>query len=143
MPRVYTDGAYRGQPPLGQANNITGMDPGDILVAKILGEWKVFLAHTTGLPDGSVNLVDVSQFWDNDVSITNPTDGQVLTYDAASGMWQNKAATGGSGSSTLAADTDVAISSPANNDVLTYDTASSKWKNKPASGGSAPDFFKM
>jgi hypothetical protein len=70
---------------------------------------------------------------DSDVSITNPNNGEVLTYDSTSGTWQNKAA----GPSTLAGDTDVAITSPADADVLTYDAGSSKWENKPAATGSS------
>ena len=33
-----------------------------------------------------------------DVSITNPTDGQVLTYDSTTGRWGNEDSTGGGGS---------------------------------------------
>lgn len=45
------------------------------------------------------------------------------------------AASGGSGSSTLAGDTDVSITTPTNGQVLTYVTADSKWENKAATSG--------
>jgi hypothetical protein len=138
MSKVYNRGRTDGIP---DAAQFTGVDPGDLLVAFVLGQWKVYSAHATGLPDGSVQWVDTSQFLDSAVSLYSPTDGQVLTYDAATGKWTNKAATGGS--STLAADTDVQITSPADSDVLTYSVAAGKWQNKPAQAGSASDFMTL
>ncbi len=64
-----------------------------------------------------------------DVTLTSPTDGQVLKYDATSQIWVNAAESGG-GSSTLVGLTDTNISSPAADQDLSYDSTSSKWINK-------------
>ena len=55
--------------------------------------------------------------------VTNPQDGQVIKYDAASGTWLN-----GTGS-----DFSPTITSPQNGQVIKYDGA--KWVNGAASGG--------
>lgn len=96
---------------------------------------------------------------DSDVSISGPTNNQVLTYNSGTSKWvnathalandsdvsisgpaNNQVLTYNSGTSkwgnatpTLAADSDVAISSPSNGQVLTYDSGTSKWKNAAAS----------
>lgn len=62
----------------------------------------------------------------HNVSITSPSNGQTLVYDAATGLWKNN--TGGSGSSTLAALTDVDLTGLASDDLLVYDGI--QWINK-------------
>lgn len=69
----------------------------------------------------------------SDVTITTPSDGQVLKYDGTSSKWVNGAASGGS--STLSDLTDTTITTPSNGQVLTYDSTSSKWINANASSG--------
>lgn len=86
----------------------------------------------------------------SDVSLSTPTNNQVLSYQTSgTAKWKNFtiATVGITGAysdlsgkptipSTVAALTgDVDISSPADDDVLTYVSGSSKWENKPASGG--------
>jgi hypothetical protein len=71
------------------------------------------------------------------VSISGPTNGEVLTWNSTAGKWENEAATGGD--TELAELTDVQLATPSDGDVLTYVAAASKWENKPSSGGgSAP-----
>jgi len=65
---------------------------------------------------------------DQDVSITTPNNGDVLTYDTATSLWKNKP----SGSNTLSGDTDVTLTSLAKGDILVYDSSISKWKNYAA-----------
>ena len=60
-----------------------------------------------------------------DVSITTPTNGQVLSYDSGTQEWVNTSV----GSSTIAGLTDVTITSPTNGQVLNYDGVSQTWVN--------------
>lgn len=69
----------------------------------------------------------------NDVDITSPVNGQVLTYDSNSGKWVNSNPSGGADDLTDLGD--VNISSPSNGQVLSYDSASQKWINTTPSGG--------
>jgi len=65
-----------------------------------------------------------------DVSLTSPTDGQVLAYDAVNQLWKNSSSGGGGGgSSTLAGLSDVDITSPSNGQILAYNSTSQKWEN--------------
>jgi len=67
-----------------------------------------------------------------DVTLANPSDGDVMTWSAPSGgvegRWKNKPPSGG-GATTLAALTDVAVSAPADRQSLVYDLAMAKWVN--------------
>jgi hypothetical protein len=58
----------------------------------------------------------------DDVTLTAPADGDLLTYDLASGQWVNTAASGG-GPHTLDSHTDVDTTGVSTGDVLTYDGA--------------------
>ena len=69
-----------------------------------------------------------------DVSLSSPTDGQGLIYDATNQEWVN-GNVGGGGSSTLSGLTDTDITTPSNGQILKYDATSSKWINASASGG--------
>lgn len=68
----------------------------------------------------------------NDVTLTNPTANQVLSYNGT--HWVNKSIE--LGSQTLADLTDVVITSPAANQMLGYDAATQTWTNIaiPATG---------
>lgn len=85
-----------------------------------------------------------------DVSISSPAHGQVLQYQAATGLWANsdilvsevtglqtaldgKAAT--SHTHTMSSLTDFNISSPTNGQTLTYNSATGKWVNSAAASG--------
>lgn len=69
----------------------------------------------------------------NDVTITTPTNDQVLTYDSNAGKWVN--ANAQSSVSDLDDLNDVAITTPADQQVLTYDSNSGEWINANAQGG--------
>jgi hypothetical protein len=66
----------------------------------------------------------------NDVTISSPTTGQVLTWSGTA--WANATPSGG-GSSTLASDTDVSLSSPSSGQALTYNGTA--WVNVNGSLG--------
>lgn len=61
-----------------------------------------------------------------DVDISNPSNGQVLTYNSTTQKWEN----GQSGGTDLNDLNDVTVSSPANNQALVYDSTAQVWKNK-------------
>lgn len=60
-----------------------------------------------------------------DVVITSASDGQVLRYDAAAGVWEN-----GLGASAIDDLTDVTITTPAENEILSYN--GNTWVNSSA-----------
>lgn len=73
----------------------------------------------------------------DDVTITTPNDGDVLTYD--DGEWVNAPPTGGGGGAEDLVDLgDVNISSPSDGDLLAYDNGSSKWINVAPPSGTLP-----
>ena len=72
-----------------------------------------------------------------DVTITTPSNGQVLTYDSSNQEWINANSSGGS--STLSGLSDVSISTPSNGDVLTYDSTNDEWVNGQSSNVSSLD----
>lgn len=65
-----------------------------------------------------------------DVEISSPSDGEVLTYDSANEKWKNQSPA--PAAHALNDHTDVEISSPSDGEVLTYEAATSKWKNASA-----------
>lgn len=69
----------------------------------------------------------------SDVTITTPSNDQVLKYDSNAGKWVN--GSGGGGASTLDDLTDVTITSVTDQQVLTYDSNSGEWINANAQGG--------
>lgn len=69
----------------------------------------------------------------NDVTITTPTNDQVLTYDSNAGKWVN--ANAQSSVSDLDDLNDVTITTPVDQQVLTYDSNSGEWINANAQGG--------
>ena len=66
------------------------------------------------------------------VNITSPSDGQVLTYDNTSGKWVNDTPTASSSISTL---TDVNLTSLSDGQILKYDATNQEWVNADESGG--------
>lgn len=94
----------------------------------------------------SSELVDGTQIWTSkqtatktplsglsDTKIVSPTDGQVLSYSAADGKWENESQTDVDSLSGL---TDTDITSPSNGQVLTYESGTGKWQNETPAGGS-------
>lgn len=69
----------------------------------------------------------------SDVTITTPSDNQVLTYDANSGEWINANAQGGA--TALNNLSDVSISTPTDGQVLVYDANADEWVNGNGGGG--------
>ena len=65
----------------------------------------------------------------SDVTITGPTNGQVLTYDSGTSKWINQAPAGG-GATNLDGLTDVTLVAPTNGQILMYDSGDSQWKNQ-------------
>lgn len=73
----------------------------------------------------------------NDVSISSPTNNQILKYNSSTKKWYN--GTDG-GASALTDLTDVSITSLINAQILLYDSASKKWKNGAAPAGGITTF---
>lgn len=91
----------------------------------------------------TLNYVDIVEYGSGtpdleelgDVSLSSPSNGQVLTYNSTTSKWVNANASGGGGATTLNDLTDVTTSSPSNNQVLTYNSTTSKWENKTPTAG--------
>ena len=62
-----------------------------------------------------------------DTSISTPSAGQVLKYNATSSKWENAAES--TGSSTLSGLSDVSLTSLSANQFLRYNATSQKWEN--------------
>ena len=102
------------------------------------GRWIKLNAVTA---NGSSSLQDLS-----DVSVSNPSNDQVLIYTTASSLnkWTpytisgatfndtNKTITISAGSSALSGLSDCTITTPANGNLLIYNSTSSKWINTDA-----------
>jgi len=80
------------------------------------------------LSDNSIN--DLS-----DVTVSTPSDGQVLKYNAGTGKWENKADDTGTDTLDDLSDnsindlSDVAVSSPSDGQLLKYNATSTDWEN--------------
>ena len=102
------------------------------------------LATGTKIADYSINGVSGALYAPNggggssalsdltDVTVTSPSDGQVLTYDNTSGKWVNDTPTASSSISTL---TDVNLTSLSDGQILKYDATNQEWVNADESGG--------
>ena len=89
-------------------------------VDETTGRWREFESGGGG---GSSTLSGLT-----DVDLDNPTDGQVLKYDAESGKWVNE--DGGSVSVSALGDIgDVNLTSLADGQMIKWDAATSKWVN--------------
>ena len=67
-----------------------------------------------------------------DVTLTTPSNGEVLTYDSTSQEWVNAPSVA---SNSLAGLTDVTLTTPQDGEVLTYDSTNQEWVNAPSAGG--------
>lgn len=118
----------------------------DIFTVPNLGVFMVLQDHV-GEDPFDPNLVDSNgpfyqQLWGEITSTaTDPQDGDLLVFDAPSGLWINRTL-----AEVLAADsgnvtdlnslTDVVITDPQDGDVPTYDSGSGDWVNRqPAAPG--------
>lgn len=69
-----------------------------------------------------------------DVTITTPSNNQVLKYNSSTNKWENGS---GSGTTTSLSDlSDVTLTTPINGQTLVYDSANSRWINDNASESS-------
>lgn len=82
----------------------------------------------SAIPSGASALSELT-----DVSITTPSNGQVLTYDSSNQEWINANSSGGS--STLSGLSDVDLTTPADGQVLKYDGANQEWINAAVPAG--------
>ena len=90
-------------------------------------------ANGGGGGGGASNLSDL-----DDVSISNPSNGQVLKYNGTSGMWEN--GTGGAGGADSFADLDdVSLSNLQNGQVPKWNSTLQKWENADDSGNTWVD----
>ena len=82
---------------------------------------KVMDEITQGGGGGSSTLAGL-----DDVSLSSPTDGQLLGYNGTSHKWENVNG-GGGGSSTFAGLNDVNVTGVQNGDIARYNSATGKW----------------
>ena len=95
-----------------KVDGITGITPAS-------GQYWMLIAQDGG---GATALSSLS-----DVTITSPTNGDILLYNSQTGAWENNAFT--PTSSSLSGLTDVSITSAQNNNILLYNAISGKWEN--------------
>jgi len=67
-----------------------------------------------------------------DVSISSPTSGQALVYNATSGKWENGDDAGDAHTLGSNLHTDVTLTSVTDNELLSYDSGSGLWINQTA-----------
>lgn len=114
----------------GTGSSATRVNPNDTTstidnIKAMFGFWTEF--YLSALGDGSASSGSISLGMLSDVSLSSPTDGQALIYDATLGIWKNGTIT--SGVSSLSALSDVQLTAPATNQVLMYDSSTTKWYN--------------
>jgi hypothetical protein len=97
--------AISGSPTLGQVLQATSTTQ---------ASWQTIAAGSSSLSS------------DTDVSITSPTNNQVLTYDGGTGKWTNETPVAGA----LSGDSDVTISGPTAGQGLLYNSSTGKWTNE-------------
>jgi hypothetical protein len=128
----------------GHRHNIDGGGDAETAPDHTYVVWCIKAKHATIIPtamnmtfamsnpaDGDVLTYNLAQHeWRNQPPVFNPTfappigDGDILIYNQAAGIWYN----------TPNRTIPHAISNPAAGEVLTYDTANNAWKNAPAPG---------
>ena len=112
-------------------NGALPVDQTQLNIEAMFGFWtKKYISALGKGDDGSTSYTTLAQL--NDVTLTNPTANQVLTYNGT--RWVNR--TISLGSQSLSGLTDVAITNPAANQMLSYDATIQKWVNAaiPATG---------
>ena len=77
-------------------------------------------------------FIDVS-IEGKEIVVTNPIDGQILSYDATSQQWEN--VNPPSGVEELSELTDVNLTTLTEGQILTYDATNSEWVNSDAPSG--------
>jgi hypothetical protein len=93
-------------------------------VESMFGFWTNLYISALGSNGAAPAGISLGMLTDVTISGT-PSAGQVLTFDAVSGMWVN----GNGGASSLTTLTDVTLTSLASGQTLLYDSTTSKWYN--------------
>lgn len=112
-------------------NGALPVDRTNLNIEAMFGFWtKKYISALGQGDDGTTSYTTLAQL--NDVTLTNLTADQVLTYDGT--HWVNR--TLSLGSQTLTGLSDVAITTPSANQMLSYDVTTQKWVNVaiPATG---------
>ena len=120
---------YNGSTKINVNDTIPSSD--NLNIEAMFGFWtKKYISALGQGDDGTTSYTTLAQL--NDVTLSNPTANQVLTYNGT--HWVNSSIS--LGSQTLAGLSDVTISSPADKQILSYDATTQKWKNiaVPATG---------
>jgi len=102
---------YNGKSWMCKVDGITNIAPSE-------GTYWMMLAQDGG---GATNLTSLS-----DVTVSSPTNNQILLYNSTSGQWENKTLSQVSSLNDLS---DVTLSGQSNGQALIYDSATGKWKN--------------
>ena len=116
---------YDGKSWMCKQDSVTGVTPTD-------GTYWMLIVQDGG---GATSLTNLS-----DVTVSSPSNGQILLYNSNSGVWENSNFTQTASLDDL---TDVTITSVADNNILVYDSATSKWKNAeyPTSSPATKDAY--
>lgn len=136
----------------------TDIDPNDMdstitSIESMFGFWTDYYLSALGNGGGLGSTLYLASL--ADIALSNPSDNQVLTYNATMGKWVN--ANAQAGVTDLASLTDVVLTTPSANQVLIYNGTS--WVNTtlktvngysligsgdiPASGGSTGNYLPL
>jgi hypothetical protein len=123
----------------GKPTKISDFDVPTYQNGKVLGVASGVLSWVSLPAAGATALTGLS-----DVSLSSPTNGQVLTYNSSTSKWIASTVTSSGGATSLATLSDVTISgTPANNSILKYDTTSGKWIVGTQSAGGSSTFVAL
>ena len=111
--------AYNGNTLVSHNDTTTTIDN----IKAMFGFWTEYWVSALGNGGGLGSTLYLASL--ADIALSNPTDGQVLTYNASTGKWVN--ANAQAGVTDLASLTDVTLTTPAANQALIYD--GTKWIN--------------
>ena len=103
-----------------EANINTEGLPDTMVIDDVVSAWLALRAKNGSDGEGGEGGEGGQGGCDIPSGISNPSDGQVLTYDAASGKWVN---------ANPAQAIQSAISNPQNGQALIYNSSTDKWEN--------------
>lgn len=98
---------YNGKSWMCKQDSVTGITPAE-------SAYWMLVVQDGG---GATNLTSL-----DDVTVSEPANGQILLYNSTSGKWENK-------NDVLNSISDVNISGQTNGQVLVYNSTSGKWEN--------------